>query len=158
MIEIFFLVLVTTLVQVWTKNLICAGDFQSLIPAVSTSYVPYDRPSEIYYHIYINQNLSCWYLKNSSAQIEIKKVYNPPTYPTAVCDLIGLSPYFLCQNIALEVGSQYNISFDLLTNENNNVGVTSVYVNSQIATSVVTSNYLQAYSGWANFTAKVIAN
>lgn len=38
------------------------------------------------------------------------------------------------------------------------MGVTSVYLNGEIITSVVTSDYFQAYSGWANFTADFIEN
>lgn len=64
-------------------------------------------------------------------------------FPTIACDLIGTSsPYNLCQNLTLQAGKKYNISFDLFSNENKNVGVTSVYVNNELILSVVTSNYL----------------
>ena len=47
-------------------------------------------------------------------------------FPTIACDLIGTSsPYNLCQNLTLQAGKKYNTSFDLFSNENKNVGVTS---------------------------------
>ena len=116
-----------------SANLICNGDFETVPPnKIYSSYKALYRTNTNYFKTYVAQNYSCWYMKNTSQELEIKKIFNPPDNATMVCDLLGITQSFpLCQTLNLEKGKFYNLSFDLYANENTNQDTTTVTQNDQ---------------------------